>query len=177
MNVPRVVAALSLSFLAMCCANSAVAFAAVDVREIAALAKEVLPIPPYNEWACGRTDDKPRGVASRICRVIYDTPTAPETYDTVLEYSLIESTDPSLLMWVRVAKDAESIHALFYLRERGEWILVDERTYTRKTSPLGKDVPFFTLDSPFGLEYQKLLCQFFEPHCKVWVPTFQFPAR
>ncbi len=177
MMTPHRFAALLLASLLVPYCALATPLPAMEMREVALPAAGAFPIPPYNEWACGRVDDKSRGVASRICRVIYDTPTAPETYDTVLEYLKIESVDPSLLMWVRVARDAESIHALFYLRERGEWTLIDERIYVRRVLPIGKDIPLFTLDSPFGREYRKLLCQFYEPDCKVWVPTFHFPAR
>lgn len=138
---------------------------------------ETPPTPPYNEWACGRVDDKSRGTAARMCRVIYDTPAAPEAYDTIFEYSRIESIEPALLIWVRIALDAESVRALYYRREHGEWIILDDRTFVRKVLPAGKDLQLFALDSAFGKEYQKLLCQFYEPNCPVWVPTFQFPVR
>lgn len=168
----RIVAAMIVFGLAMI-GGSANAWA----KDTAAT-RESPTIPPYNEWICGRQDDKSRGIGQRMCRFDYQSEVViPETYDTIIEYTKIESTDPALLIWIRVALDGESVRMYFYERGEGEWRLVEEKVFVRNRSPIDKDIPFFALDSQFGKEYQKLLCQFYEPECRVFVPIFRFPPR
>ncbi|MDO8482689.1 MAG: hypothetical protein Q7S86_02635 [bacterium] len=137
-----------------------------------------IAVPSYNGMACGRTNDKARGTATRICRSLYDNPALdPEADNMFIEYLLVESEEPSLLIWSRVMlKDAE-IQFRFYRRKKGTWVFLDERIFTRRNTPEGEDTPLFSLESEFGREYQKLQCQFFESNCKVYIPAFRFPSQ